>query len=102
MPPPRPQKLNIPTPKCTFSRQNPNIKMTPDEIKQYYKWVSGATIKAHSKVHEASLVQQTPKISPKYSAPIHSAYVSAGYIPKAIPDLITYQYAAAGYPIKQT
>ena len=27
---------------------------------------------------------------------------TAGYTPKAIPDLITYLHAAAGYPVKQT
>ena len=50
-----------------------------------------------SKVREASLVQPTLKVFPQ-----HTIYASAGYIPRAIPDLITYLHAAAGYPVKQT
>ena len=104
MPPLRPQKLNIPTPKCTYLRQNANnpntktgMQMTPSEVKQYCEWVSGKTVKSHTKVQEASLVQQTTNVSPK-----HTLYASAGYIPRALPDLITYPHPAAGYPIKQT
>ena len=100
MPPPRPQKFNIPTPKCSFTRQttsNHNIKMTPTEIKQYCEWVNGNIIEAHSTIQEASLVQQETNVIPR-----HTACAAAGYTPKAIPDLITYLLAAAGYPVKQT
>ena len=33
---------------------------------------------------------------------LHTAYATAAYIPKAIPDLITYLHAAAGFPVKKT
>ena len=101
MPPPRPGKLNISTPKCPQQKVNSpnktNINMNPTEIKQYCEWVSEATIKPYSKVQEVSLVQENTIVSPS-----HTAYNSAGYILKAIKDLITYLQAAAGYSIKQT
>ena len=83
LPPPRVQKLNIPTPKCTFLRQNinnHNIKMTSEELKQYCEWVSGDSIKARSKVQEASLVQQTPCCGTNFS-PYIPTYISILMVP---------------------
>ena len=97
LPPSKPQKLFIPTPKC----QNPqvqkdprrNLTMTTAELHQHCEWVQSQTIHNKGHIQEASLVQpKTP----------HTAYATAGYIPKAIPDLITYLHVAAEYPVKQT
>ena len=67
--------------------------MTPNDIRQHCEWVHNSKVHNKQHVHEVS-VAQTPTT--------HTAYATAGYIPKAIPDLITYLHAAAGYPVKKT
>ena len=62
-------------------------------MQQYCEWVQSQTIHNKAHIQEASLVQHKQP---------HTAYATAGYIPKAIPDLITYLHAAAGYPVKKT
>ena len=62
--------------------------MSTDEFHQYCEWVKPTST---TYAREASIAQHDK----------HTAYASAGYIPKAIPDLITYLHAAAGYPVKQ-
>ena len=67
--------------------------MTANEIHQHCEWVHKRTVTKTNHVHEVTLAQ---------APPTHTAYATAGYIPKAIPDLITYLHAAAGYPVKKT
>ena len=67
--------------------------MTAAEIQQHCEWVHGKAVHDTARIQEASLVQHKEP---------HFAYATAGYIPKAIPDLITYLHAAAGYPVKTT
>ena len=93
MPPPKPQKLLIPTPKCqhTYNRNTqraPRITMTPEEVIQYCEWICKPTDGNNEPINETHLTQ--------------TANAAAGYIPKAVLELITYLHTAAGYPIKQT
>ena len=67
--------------------------MTSRKIQQYCEWVPSTTITNQARVHVAAVVRHNNQ---------HTACAAAGYIPKAIPDLITYLHAAVGYPVKQT
>ena len=58
--------------------------MTPKEVQQYCEWIQ--------KPHTGAPIQEAHLT--------HTANAAAGYIPKAIPELITYLHAAAGYLIK--
>ena len=96
-PPPRPAKLFIPVPKCQhIATHTNNLRLTTDEVEKYCNWVQADTITKGATIKEASLV--TP---PKHTHS-HCANAAAGYTPRAIPDLINYYHAAAGYPIKTT
>ena len=67
--------------------------MTASELQQYCEWVQSQNVHNKAHIQEASFVQHKEP---------HTAYATAAYIPKAIPDLITYLHAAAGYPVKKT
>ena len=97
LPPPRPHKLTIPVPKCQHAQQHNDtrIQLTPDEIDKYCRWIPANKVKANATVKEAALVQTTDKTT-------YTANAVLGYIPQAVPYLITYYHAAAGYPIKAT
>ena len=97
LPPPRPHKLTIPVSKCKSTQQHRNlsIQLTPDEINKCCQWVPANKVDTHVTVKEASLVQTTNETT-------HEANATAGYITRAVLDLITYYHAAAGYPIKAT
>ena len=94
LPPPRPPQLSVSVPKCQLVRrhQHIDIKLTPDELKKYCSWVKANKISKWTLVAEATLMKQVH----------HIANAAARYTPCAVPDLITYYHAAAGYPIKAT
>jgi len=97
LPPPRPGKLFIPVPKCQhISPHTDNLRLTTDEVEKYCNWVKADTITKGATIKEASLV------APPQLARDHCANAAAGYTPRAIPDLINYYHAAAGFPIKTT
>ena len=62
--------------------------MTPDEVLQYCEWIHKPSIANITPIQEAHLT--------------HTANAADGYIPKAVPELITCLHATAGYPIKKT
>ena len=104
LPPPRPGKLNVPTPKCqrskpqqTWQPTTTDIQLTHDEVEKYCKWVAADTIRGGAAIKEASLLVQHTD-----GTPLHTANAAAGYTLRAIPDLVTYYHAAAGYPVKAT
>ena len=76
--------------------QKDNLTLTTDEIEKYCDWVRADTISKDATIKEASLATQTKRTH------AHSANAAAGYTPRAIPDLINYYHAAAGFPIKAT
>ena len=97
LPPPKPQRLFIPTPKCQNPQVNQgppqtqqNLTMTASELQHYCEWVQSQNVHDKSHIQEASLVTRKDP---------HTAYGPAAYIPKAIPYLIAYLHAAAGYPV---
>mmetsp|Transcript_27774 Transcript_27774/g.57545 ORF Transcript_27774/g.57545 Transcript_27774/m.57545 type:complete len:567 (-) Transcript_27774:1911-3611(-) len=97
LPPTRPHQLFIPTPKCQRTLvQKPNTSrhtMMPNDIRQHCEWVHNSTVHNKHRIQEVSVAQKPNT---------HTACATAGYVPKAIPDLITYLHVAAGYPVKKT
>ena len=76
--------------------QKNDLTLTTDEIEKYCEWVRADTINKGATIKEASLASQTKRTH------THSANAAAGYTPRAIPDLVNYYHAAAGFPIKAT
>ena len=98
LPPPRPVKLTIPVPKCQHvqHQNNSDIKLTPDEVDEYCNRIKADKITRGAAIAEASLLVN------KTNNQQHTTKAAAGYTPRALPDLITYYHAAAGYPMKTT
>ena len=69
-------------------------ELSPENIDQFCDWVASNTIQQPHLIPEAYIKDTTEYY--------HMAYAATGYIPKEIPELTKYLYAALGYPIKQT